>query len=264
MPIALMYHDVVAPGSDDASGFPGAGAARYKMTPGEFAAHLDAIGRAAPPPVTLPDFLAGGPAAAGPMLTFDDGGSSAHTLIADALEARGWRGHFFVTAGRLGTPGFVDAGQVRDLARRGHVIGTHSFSHPPRISACGPDELLREWGESREVLSQALGEAVTVGSVPGGYYSRAVAEAARASGVTHLFTSEPTARAHRVGGCTVLGRYTLYRGASPRTAADLAAGKAGPRLGQALAWNVKKLAKAAGGGAYVRLRSKLFDATYRG
>lgn len=49
MPIALMYHDVVAPGRDDESGFAGAAAARYKMTPGEFATHLDAIGRAAPP-----------------------------------------------------------------------------------------------------------------------------------------------------------------------------------------------------------------------
>lgn len=196
------------------------------------------------------------------MITFDDGGSSAHSHVADALEARGWRGHFFVTAGRLGTPAFVDAGMVRDLARRGHVIGTHSLSHPPQMSSCGRDELLREWRESREVLSESLGVAVTVGSVPGGYYSRAVAEAAGACGITHLFTSEPTARAHRVGPCTVLGRYTLYRGSSPRTAASLAAGRAAPRVAQALAWNVKKLAKAVGGVGYDRIRSKLFNVTY--
>ena len=30
---ALMYHDVVAPGADDASGFPGRDAALYKVTP---------------------------------------------------------------------------------------------------------------------------------------------------------------------------------------------------------------------------------------
>jgi len=34
--IALMYHDVVAPGRDDHSGFPGADCARYKVTHGAF------------------------------------------------------------------------------------------------------------------------------------------------------------------------------------------------------------------------------------
>jgi len=31
------------------------------------------------------------------LLTFDDGGESAATCIADLLEKHGWRGHFFVT-----------------------------------------------------------------------------------------------------------------------------------------------------------------------
>ena len=40
---ALMYHDVVAAGAEDSSGFPGRDAALYKVTPEMFAAHLDAI-----------------------------------------------------------------------------------------------------------------------------------------------------------------------------------------------------------------------------
>ena len=43
MPIAILYHDVVEPGGDDASGFPGPGAARYKLTRSEFAGHLEAL-----------------------------------------------------------------------------------------------------------------------------------------------------------------------------------------------------------------------------
>ena len=42
---ALMYHDVVAAGDEDSSGFPGRDAALYKVTPETFAAHLDAIAR---------------------------------------------------------------------------------------------------------------------------------------------------------------------------------------------------------------------------
>ena len=41
--IALMYHDVVAPGCEETSGFPGRDANSYKVTVGRFRAHLDAI-----------------------------------------------------------------------------------------------------------------------------------------------------------------------------------------------------------------------------
>src|SRR5476649_2132938 len=39
----LMYHDIVAAGAEKTSGFPGRDAARYKVTPEAFVAHLDAI-----------------------------------------------------------------------------------------------------------------------------------------------------------------------------------------------------------------------------
>ena len=40
---ALMYHDLVAGGDEDASGFPGRDAALYKISVTEFSQHLDAI-----------------------------------------------------------------------------------------------------------------------------------------------------------------------------------------------------------------------------
>ena len=40
-----MYHDLVAVGDEDSSGFPGRDAALYKITPRMFAAHLNAISR---------------------------------------------------------------------------------------------------------------------------------------------------------------------------------------------------------------------------
>jgi peptidoglycan/xylan/chitin deacetylase (PgdA/CDA1 family) len=241
MPITLLYHDVTPPGQEDASGFAGAGAARYKLAPAEFRAHLDALAAVA----------------SGWQLTFDDGGVSAHDLVAAALEDHGWRGHFFVTTDYLGRPGFLRPEQVRDLRQRGHVIGSHSCSHPLRLSACGWGQLLDEWRRSRDVLEEVLGEPVRTASVPGGFYSRAVARAAAAAGVQVLFTSEPTAGSWTVDGCLVRGRYTVFRGTSAAQAAALASGRLLPRLRQALAWNVKKVAKAAGGGLYERLRERL-------
>jgi peptidoglycan/xylan/chitin deacetylase (PgdA/CDA1 family) len=188
------------------------------------------------------------------MLTFDDGGRSAHALIADLLEQRGWRGHFFITTNHIGAPSFVTVEQIRDLDRRGHIVGSHSCSHPARMSACSAEEVLAEWQRSAAVLADVLGKAVPVASVPGGFYSRAVAHAAAQAGFRFLFTSEPTASWHRVDGCLVLGRYSIDRGTSATIAAALASGRCLPRWRQSLLWNVKKVAKAVGGRGYAGLR----------
>jgi peptidoglycan/xylan/chitin deacetylase (PgdA/CDA1 family) len=252
MAVTLLYHDVVPRGREDDSGFPGAGAARYKLTPDEFAEHLAAINRAAGLAAATSELL----------LAFDDGGVSALDPIADLLERHGLRGSFFITTDHIGTATFLSAAQIHELRRRGHTIGSHSCSHPARMSCCSREELLREWRQSCGVLNDILGELVTVASVPGGYYSRAVAEAAAEAGIRILFNSEPTTRTRTVDGCLVLGRYTVYRGMSARTAAALAVGRRWPRWRQALWWNVKKAVKAVGGRAYLGLREKLLRRAY--
>jgi peptidoglycan/xylan/chitin deacetylase (PgdA/CDA1 family) len=248
VPPALLYHDVVGEGAPQGSGFPGPGAARYKLTRQAFCAHLDALAALPTPGV----------------LTFDDGGCSAFAPVAGLLEERGWRGHFFVATDYLGRPGFLTPAQVRELHKREHVIGTHSCSHPEWMSRCGHGELVGEWRRSREVLSELLGEEVTAGSVPGGFYSRSVARAAAEAGLKVLFTSEPTTRVREVDGCQVVGRYSIYRGTTGARAAALASGRLLPRLGQALSWNLRKLAKAAGGRLYLRLREAALRRAYGG
>ena len=190
------------------------------------------------------------------LLTVDDGGVSA-LLFADLIEEEGWRAHFLVTTDYIGRPAFLDPAQIRDLRRRGHTIGSHSCSHPDPMSGCGDAQLLSEWGRSLAVLSDLLGERCRVASVPGGYYSPRVGRAASLSGVEALFNSEPTTRPYRVDRCLILGRYTLWRGMAPETAAALARGDRGERSRQWAAWNVKKLAKTIGGKNYLRLRRLL-------
>src|SRR5882762_5740664 len=68
------------------------------------------------------------------FLTFDDGELGAYTYVADELEQYGWRGHFFITTNWIGNRGFLDRQQIRELRNRGHVIGSHSCSHPSRMS----------------------------------------------------------------------------------------------------------------------------------
>src|SRR5258707_1729352 len=184
MPITLLYHDVVDRGADDSSGFPGAGAARYKLTPAEFRDHVQAVrGVLQTPPCTVHELRPDEDTSARGLFTFDDGGRSACTPIADLLDECGWRGHFFITADYLDTPTFVTPAQVRDLHKRGHVIGSHSCSHPRRMSSCTWEELAGEWRRSCAMLADILGEPVKTASVPGGFYSRRVGEAAAHIGI---------------------------------------------------------------------------------
>jgi peptidoglycan/xylan/chitin deacetylase (PgdA/CDA1 family) len=252
--LALLYHDVVDGDDWDATGFPGPAPASYKLERRNFERHIAAVSTAAARRGTVSDLLRGGDGQPPVLLTFDDGGASSYSCIAGLLERSGWRGHFFITTDYLDHPGFVTRGQVRELAARGHVIGTHSCSHPLRMSSSRWDRLVEEWTRSVAVLSDVLAAPVEIGSVPGGAYSRRVAAAAAAAGITALFTSEPIARCRSVEGCLVIGRYSLRRATPARTAGALASGRPFPRLGQWCFWNCKKAAKAVGGDAYVALR----------
>jgi peptidoglycan/xylan/chitin deacetylase (PgdA/CDA1 family) len=250
--VSLLYHDVVRRGAADDSGFPGLQAARYKIDREEFEGHVAAVHAAvATRPEMVLDVLEGR-AGAPLMLTFDDGGASA-TEAADVLDRYGWKGHFFVTTGYIGHPAFVTRGQIRDLRDRGHAIGTHSRSHPQRMSYLSWDEMVAEWRGSVEVLSDILGEPVAIASVPGGYYSTEVARAAGEAGIRALFTSEPVTRSHVVGQCRVFGRYTVWRGMDSRVSAGFATGRGSARMRQFAFWNSKKVAKRLGGRQYGRL-----------
>jgi peptidoglycan/xylan/chitin deacetylase (PgdA/CDA1 family) len=259
--VSIMYHDVVAGERFDESGFAGADAALYKLGREEFALHLDALAAARRdrPALVSEDRFDTAPVEEPPpwLLTFDDGGVSAATIVADLLEARGWRGHFFVTTGSVGRPSFLSPEQVRELHRRGHIVGSHSETHPPRMSHCSASELLREWRASVEFLSDLLGERVRAASVPGGYYSRAVAEAAARAGIERLFTSEPVERVVEVDGCLVFGRYGVQRWTTPATVAGIVSGKFVPRRRQQFIWSAKKLTKWVGGEYYLKARRVL-------
>jgi peptidoglycan/xylan/chitin deacetylase (PgdA/CDA1 family) len=253
--ISLLYHDVVLPGQLSSSGFPGGDADIYKLTLPDFKRHLEAIRSAIPKPTIIVSERGDiDISPTRPLLTFDDGGVSAHQHIARLLEAVGWRGHFFVTTDWIGKEGFLDAAQIRDLHARGHFIGSHSCSHPARMSHCSRQQLRREWNESIAVLSDILGATVDIASVPGGYYGRNVAEEADNAGIKILFNSEPQTQLVLVNGCWILGRYTIKDGVTPGTAAAMASGHMLPRFQQFAYWNTKKLLKTAGGGSWIQMR----------
>jgi peptidoglycan/xylan/chitin deacetylase (PgdA/CDA1 family) len=255
--VALEYHDVVAGDDWDSSGYPGPAEGTYKLSVGDFAAHVDAVAQTGVAIVNDVSVPFGDNRPSTVVWTFDDGGMGYAAHAADLLEARGWRGHVFMTSSQVGKPGFLDAATLRDLLARGHVVGSHSRSHPPWISALPAAAIGEEWRTSREDLEQVLGKPVTVASVPGGFYSREVAVQAARHDITRLFTSEPVTRIAVVDGCAIIGRYTLRRHHSPGYAASLVASASMARAGQWCAWNAKKAAKRFAGPVYRRVRRQV-------
>lgn len=237
--ISLLYHDVVQIGAFGSSGFQSPDADLYKLDERQFTDHLTAIARRTAPEPRL--------------FTFDDGGKGA-MRGAELLSARGWHGYFFVPTQFIGTPGFITAGEIRQLAAAGHTVGSHSCSHPPRMASLAREELMREWVDSRTALEGILGAPVVTASIPGGYYSPLVAQTAEAAGFRDLFTSEPVATPWRIGELRLYGRYSVQQHTPADTVAAIAAGDLAPRLQQYAYWNLKKVLKRAGGTYWLRFR----------
>jgi peptidoglycan/xylan/chitin deacetylase (PgdA/CDA1 family) len=263
--VSLLFHDVYVADPGE-SGFVSQAADRYKLALADFEAQIRGVAavrqtapicapaipdsaraelvevRASTSDITLPF-----------ALTVDDGGLSYGSVVADRLEARGWRGHCFVTTNWIGERGFLDVAQIRDLDARGHVIGSHSASHPTRFSACTRVQMVEEWRRSRAALEDVLGHEVRTASVPGGYFSTIVARTAAEAGLSVLFTSEPTTTVRAVDGCVVVGRFAVRAGCPADFSANLVSPSARARCAEWASWNAKKLVKPLLGSSYGRV-----------
>ena len=206
----------------------------------------------------IDEILSGPEGASHWALTFDDGGAST-IEVGEELARRGWRAHFFLVSNLVDRNGFLTSQEARTLSAMGHVVGSHSCSHPQRMSQLSFTELMREWQQSCDGLGELLGTQVTSASVPGGYYSRQVAVCAAAAGIRSLFTSEPVRTVREVNGCTVLGRYAVHGGVPSTRVASVAAGSALPWARRRAFWTVGKVAKAIARDRYAPVREALFS-----
>jgi len=197
------YHEVTD--EPRTSGLQRLGAMPYKLTAQTFARHLAAIATSPviPELVDAIDLTEPGRHL---LLTFDDGGKSA-VYASEQLSRRGWRAHFFIITNRIGTRTFLDATEIRYIRSQGHLVGSHSHTHPNIFKEQSFESMVREWRVSCDRLAQLLGEACPTAAVPGGDISRRVLESADAAGLSHLFTCEPQLTPDRVGRCWILGRF---------------------------------------------------------
>ena len=190
-PVVLMYHDIVTI-DDKSSGFQNESAFQYKLLASDFEEQVKSL---ADKNVTF---------------TFDDGGVSFITQAAPILERYGRKGIFFISTDYIDTPGFLTTEQVKELDTRGHIIGSHSCSHPHDISQLSEEEIFREWTDSKRRLEEILGHEVVTASIPNGYCTKMVCDKAFESGLRVLYTSKPTTRSKKHNNIQCIGRYVVH------------------------------------------------------
>ena len=90
------------------------------------------------------------------VLTFDDGPMRRYTLpILEALSAECTKATFFT----VGQMAIADSGMLKEVAKRGHTIGFHTWSHR-NVAAAGAEGAKREIELGLSAVSAALGEPI--------------------------------------------------------------------------------------------------------
>lgn len=126
----------------------------------------------------------------GPIrVTFDDGNDSDIRIALPELLKRNMRAVFFIVAGRVGIPHFLNKEQLRELISAGMEIGSHGMNHRP-WHRLRPTELREEIVDARDQIEQWIGRPVKEAACPfGSYGRRSLSELWRAR-YMHIHTSD--------------------------------------------------------------------------
>ena len=231
-----MYHDVYK-ASECESGFQTDGANHYKISEVAFEEQINQISGL---PVTL---------------TFDDGGISFYTIIAPILEKKHLIGRFYIATNYIGTEGFMDENQIKDLHQRGHIIGSHSCSHPSDFRAVPFVARKEEWADSVRRLSEIIGEPVREVSVPNGFLQKDDLKIFEELGITTIYTSK-LGENRKKGAMVIKGRIGVDKNMSSVRVLSILNGGL-PYSKMLLKQKALSLVKLFLGNNYVKIKAKI-------
>lgn len=195
--IALLYHEVIDDYSE--SGFQNKDNLAYMHKTEVFRKHLE---------IFKNHLNSGNSKVENHLFTFDDGGIS-NLKSARILEENDWKGIYFITTKRIGTSGFLAENDIRTLHENGHIIGSHSHTHPMIFRSLTYVQMLEEWKVSKEILEEILGEEILHCSVPGGDSDLKTYESAVEAGFKYIFDSEPIVETRKLQNADIFGRFSV-------------------------------------------------------
>lgn len=235
--VVLMYHDIVTT-NDKTSGFQNESAFQYKVDEPAFEEQVKAL------------------KGKNVVFSFDDGGVSFYTKAAPILERYGFKGVFFISTSYIGTPGFLTEAQIRDLAERGHEIGSHTHTHPQDISKLSREEIQIEWKLSYDKLVSIVGDKITTASIPNGNSSQIVLGEAVNNGFTDLYTSQPTTKVREKKKYRIIGRYVVHSNMTTQEVVNIATSN-GTQFKMSVKWHLLNIIKIILGTSYKTIKLKV-------
>jgi peptidoglycan/xylan/chitin deacetylase (PgdA/CDA1 family) len=149
------------------------------------------------------------PAEPSVCITFDDGCETDLLAAAPVLREFGVNATFYLTAAFLGTPGYLNTDQVRELDAQGFQIGCHSMTHP-YLSDLPEPELKREVVDAKLQIEAIVGHPIEHFSCPGGRYDQRTLQMARHAGFATVANSQFRANTSRTSPYE-LGRVAMLR-----------------------------------------------------
>ena len=139
---------------------------------------------------TLLDSIVAAPPPAIPVnITFDDGNASDAAIALPELAKRGLKATFFVCAGRIGAPNYLDDIALAELIAAGMQIGTHGKDHR-NWRQIDDSTLDAELGGARRQIEDVCGMAVTKAAIPFGSYDRRLLHRLRREHFECIYTSD--------------------------------------------------------------------------
>jgi len=203
--VFLMYHELEMPGRNLCETEPGY--ARYVLKEADFRAQVAYLKEDGWQGLSVGQALAF-PDGRNVAVTFDDGSETDLLVAAPILRRAGFNATFFITCGRLGTPGYLSHAQLKELSQ-GFEIGCHSMTHP-YLTDLDDNGLRREISDAKLQLEQIIGKPVEHFSCPGGRCDERVVAVARAAGYRTLATSRIQANSVSTDAFA-LGRVAVLR-----------------------------------------------------
>ncbi len=106
------------------------------------------------------------------IISFDDADVEQYTIGAAELEKHNFKGVFFVMTIVIGKKNYMSSEMIKDLADRGHTIGSHTWDHHNVKNYTAEDYQVQFTG-SREKLESITGKPVEYFAYPFGVWNEA-------------------------------------------------------------------------------------------
>ena len=143
--------------------------------------------------------------------TFDDGGIS-NLNASNILDEFNFKGIFFIPTYYIGKPGFLKKEDIIDLHKRGHVLGSHTHTHPLPISFLSQKKQFYEWEISKNFLEELIKDKITLAALPGGDSNVETYNILNDLGFQEIYTSYPDPKyVYKKNNLTIHGRVCVMR-----------------------------------------------------